>query len=128
MSGCGARSAITCICGAFAGSPWLRGVPDESTIRKLTRRLGPDVVSEITRAVIAKGLAETRFRARAVRIDSTVVEAGVRYPTDSGLAGNAVRLLAREGKRAGALIVGATVRMRDRTRAVGRKLRALSCA
>jgi transposase, IS5 family len=103
-------------------------VPDESTIRKLTRRLGPEVVAEMTRAVIAKGVAETRFRARAVRIDSTVVEADVRYPTDAGLAGDAVRLLAREGKRAGALVAGGAARMRDRTRAVGRKLRELSVA
>jgi hypothetical protein len=29
-------------------------VPDESTVRKLARRLGADVVEEITRVVIAK--------------------------------------------------------------------------
>src|ERR671915_234199 len=49
-------------------------VPDESTVRKLTRRLGPDVVAELTRAVIAKASREARFRARALRIDSTVIE------------------------------------------------------
>jgi len=103
-------------------------VADESTIRKLTRRLGPEVVAAMTRAVIAKGVNETRFRARAVRIDSTVVEADVRYPTDAGLAGDAVRLLAREGKRAAALVTGGATAMRDRSRAVGRKLRALGCA
>jgi IS5 family transposase len=53
-------------------------VPDESTIRKLTRRLGPDVVAKITRAVIAKATRERRFVARAARIDSTVVEADIR--------------------------------------------------
>lgn len=56
-------------------------VPDESTIRKLTRRLGPDVVEEITRAVIVKATRERRFVARAVRCDSTVVEADIRHPT-----------------------------------------------
>ena len=61
-------------------------VPDESTIRKRTRRLGAEVVDEITRAVIGKAQRETRFRARAVRIDSTVIEADARYPTDSGMA------------------------------------------
>jgi IS5 family transposase len=71
-------------------------VPDESTVRKLTRRLGPETVAELSRLVIAKAQRETRFRARAVRIDSTVVEADVRYPTDSGLAGDGVRVLARE--------------------------------
>jgi IS5 family transposase len=103
-------------------------VADESTLRKLTRRLGPEVVADMTRAVIAKGVRETRFRARAVRIDSTVVEADVRYPTDAGLAADAVRRLAREGKRAGALVAGGAARMRDRSRAVGRHVRAVSVA
>src|SRR5215831_18106400 len=56
-------------------------VPDESTVRKLTRRLGAGVVNEITRVVIEKARREKRFRPRAVRVDSTVVEADVRYPT-----------------------------------------------
>ena len=74
-------------------------VPDESTIRKLVRRLGPDVVDEITRAVIGKAQRETRFVARAVRIDSTVVEADVRYPSDAVLALHGARALAREGRK-----------------------------
>jgi IS5 family transposase len=49
-------------------------VPEESTVRKLVRRLGPAVVDEITRVVIGKAQRETRFVARAVRVDSTVVE------------------------------------------------------
>ena len=112
----------------FCRIPLSERVPDESTLRKLTRRLGPEVVEEISRAVIVKGVRETRFRARAVRIDSTVVEADVRYPTDAGLAGDAVRWLAREGKRAGALVAGGAAAMRDRSRAIGRQLRELSCA
>ena len=60
-------------------------VPDESTVRKLTRRLGAAVVDEITRVVIEKTTREKRFSPRAVWIDSTVVEADARYPTDSGL-------------------------------------------
>lgn len=97
-------------------------VPDESTVRKLTRRLGPAVVSELSRLVIEKAQRETRFRCRAVRIDSTVVEADVRYPTDAGLAADGVRVLAREGKRLAAR-AATSVRVRDRSRAVGRRLR-----
>ena len=61
-------------------------VPDESTVRKLTRRLGSETVSELTRTLIASATREKRFRARAVRVDSTVIEADVKYPTDAGLA------------------------------------------
>jgi hypothetical protein len=66
--------------------PLTQRVPDESTVRKLVRRLGPEVVAELSRAVIGKARRETRFAARAVRIDSTVVEADIRYPSDGMLA------------------------------------------
>jgi IS5 family transposase len=100
-------------------------VPDESTIRKLVRRLGPEVIEEITRAVIATATTgERRFVARAARIDSTVVEADIRYPTDLGLAGDATRMLAREA--AGGVAGPDAPRVQDRSRAVGRRHRRLS--
>ena len=69
-------------------------VPDESTVRKLVRRLGAEVIEDICRAVIAGAMSgERRFVARAARIDSTVIEADVRYPTDIGLAADATRAL-----------------------------------
>ncbi len=74
-------------------------VPDESTVRKLTRRLGPETVSELTRVLIARATREKRFRARAVRVDSTVIEADVKYPTDASLAAHGVRALARGGRK-----------------------------
>jgi IS5 family transposase len=101
-------------------------VPDESTVRKLTRRLGPDVVAEITRTLIAKATREKRFRARAVRIDSTVIEADVQYPTDAGLASAGVRALAREGRKLAARIGARRTAVRDRSRAMGRTLRGIS--
>src|SRR5574339_547717 len=52
-------------------------VPDESTIRKLCRRLGPEAVEDICRQIIGGAVRERRFVARAARIDSTVVEADV---------------------------------------------------
>ncbi|MET0835869.1 MAG: transposase [Thermoleophilaceae bacterium] len=101
-------------------------VPDESTVRKLTRRLGPDTVAELTRVLISSAAREQRFRGRAVRIDSTVVDADVRYPTDAGLASHGVRALAREGRRLAAKVGETKARVRDRSRAMGRRLRAIS--
>jgi IS5 family transposase len=101
-------------------------VPDESTVRKLTRRLGPEVVSKVSRELIAKATREKRFRARAVRIDSTVIEADIKYPTDAGLAAHGVRALAREGRKLAAKVGETTVRVRDRSRSLGRTLRGIS--
>jgi len=101
-------------------------VPDESTVRKLTRRIGPDTVNEITRVLIVEATRSRRFRPRAVRIDSTVIEADVKYPTDSGLAAHGVKVLAREGRKLAGLVKEKTRRVRDRSRSMGRTLRAVT--
>jgi transposase, IS5 family len=100
-------------------------VPDESTVRKLARRLGPEVVAEITRMVIEKAQRETRFTARAARVDSTVVEADIRYPSDAMLALQGARSLTREGRKLQQL-TGAGTRVRDRSRSIGKTVRAIS--
>ena len=101
-------------------------VPDESTIRKLCRRLGPEVVEEICRQVIAGAVRERRFAPRAARIDSTVVEADIRYPSDLGLAGDATRTLAREAGKAADLAGEDAPHVRDRSRATNRRLRTVN--
>jgi len=101
-------------------------VPHESTVRKLTRRLGAEVVEEVTRLVVEKAHRETRFRARAVRIDSTVVEADVRYPTDSGLALDSARVLAREARKLAGQVGRDAGWVQDRSRAIGRRVRAMT--
>jgi IS5 family transposase len=101
-------------------------VPDESTVRKLTRRLGPDLVAELIGGLIELSARERRFRPAAMRTDSTVVEADIRYPTDAGLAATGVRLLARAARRLRALSEGISPAVRDRSRSVGRRLRAMT--
>ena len=101
-------------------------VPDESTVRKLTRRIGPQTVDDMTRALIESAVRERRFKARAVRIDSTVIEADIKYPTDAGLASHGVKSLAREGRKLAAKLRENTTRVRDRSRSMGHKLRAIS--
>jgi IS5 family transposase len=103
-------------------------VPDESTVRKLVRRLGADVIEDICSQVIAEATSPRagarRFVVRAARIDSTVVESDIRYPTDLGLAQDAARTLAREANRARALAGAGAPRVSDRSRQIaGRLLR-----
>jgi transposase, IS5 family len=110
----------------FCRLPLTQRVPEESTVRKLVRRLGPEVVAELTRAVIGKAQRETRFVARAVRIDATVIEADIRYPTDAGLAWQGTRALAREGRKLAGRLGRSTRRVVDRSRQLGRTVRAIS--
>jgi len=109
----------------FCLIPLHASVPDESTMRKLTRRLGPEVTDALIRRIIALACRQRRFSARALRVDSTVVEADIRYPTDADLCAQAVRVLARAGRAVRRVVPSATARVRDRGRAVGRRLRDL---
>jgi IS5 family transposase len=100
-------------------------VPDESTLRKLCHRLGPATVDAIVLEVIARSAAQTGFRPRAARVDATVVEADVKFPTDAGLAADAIVLLARTGRRLGGVAGPGAPRVADRGRAVKGRLRRL---
>jgi transposase, IS5 family len=100
-------------------------VPDESTLRKHVHRLGAATIEQVTLAVIARSGAQTGFRPRAARVDSTVVEADVKFPTDAGLAADGVMLLARAGKRLCGLAGPGAPRVRDRARGAKGRLRRL---
>lgn len=110
----------------FCGIAITDPLPDESTVRKLTRRLGPELVADLTREVVALAVKERDFKVRALRCDSTVQESDVRYPTDCGLAADAVKVLARAAGKVRAAIPGLTRTVRNRSRAAGKRLRELN--
>ena len=60
-------------------------MPDESTIRKLTRRCGPELIEALNRELLAAADERGEVDVERVRVDTTVVEADIKYPTDSGL-------------------------------------------
>jgi hypothetical protein len=107
----------------FCGLSLTASLPHESTVRKLARRLGPEVIDEMTRALIEKAIRGKRFTVRAMRVDSTVVESDVRWPSDAALALDATRRLAREGARLAGLVGDGAHHVQDRSRAAGRRLR-----
>ena len=84
-------------------------VPEESTVRKLARRLGAEVVQEITRVVIAKAQHETRFRGRAVkdRLDGRGGRHSLSIGCDARFGGSA-GVGAREPKKLTAMLKGST--------------------
>jgi hypothetical protein len=62
-----------------------RPVPHPTTLVKLVRRAGPEVIQELNAALVAKLAAGKLLRARKLRVDTTVVEADIDYPTDADL-------------------------------------------
>jgi IS5 family transposase len=103
-----------------------RPVPHPTTLVKLVRRAGPEVVEQLNTALVAK-LAEGRLlRARKLRVDTTVVEADIDYPTDADLLEHAVRKLGGLVRRVKGRGVASRTRFRDRGRAAGRRMKQLA--
>ena len=71
----------------------------------------------------SRRLSASGASAPAMRCDSTVVEADVRYPSDAALAVAATRAPGREGRRLAGMLDGGAKAVRDRSRAAGRRLR-----
>jgi IS5 family transposase len=63
---------------------------------------------------------------RRMRVDTTVVETNIHYPTDSSLLGDGVRVLTRTMKKITKIVGAAGTKLRDRSRSV--KLRVLDIA
>ncbi len=103
-------------------------VPDPSTLMKLTKRLGPGLLEELNAELLSLAVERKVLRSRRLRVDTTVVEADIRSPTDSGLCAHAVSRLTRLAKRIRAAGLARDARLRDRRRSVGKRVRAISAA
>src|SRR5207302_5517856 len=103
-------------------------VPDPSTLMKLTKRLGPGLLEELNAELLAFAVERKVLRSRRLRVDTTVVEADIRSPTDSGLCAHALSRLTRLAKRLKAAGLAPQSRLRDRRRSVGKRGRAVPAA
>jgi transposase, IS5 family len=103
-----------------------RPVPHPTTLVKLVRRAGPEVIEQLNAALVAKLAADRLLRGRKLRVDTTVVEADIDYPTDADLLEHAVRKLGGLVRRVKGRGVASRTRFRDRGRAAGRRMKQLA--
>lgn len=96
-------------------------VPHPTTLMKLTTRCGSAVVDGLNEALIAKAVEAKVVRTSKIRVDTTVVPANVAYPTDSGLLAKAVKRIANAGRRIQAAGGAVRTKLRDRSRAAGKR-------
>ena len=97
-------------------------VPDAKTILKIARALGPEVIEQLHRQVVEVAKRAGVTHGRRFRIDTTVVETNVHYPTDSTLvAGRGARADPHDATRECG--VGRSAgRIRNRLRSVTRRV------
>jgi transposase, IS5 family len=95
-------------------------VPDAKTIL-IARALGPEVIEQLHRQVVEVAKRAGVTHGRRFRVDTTVVETNVHYPTDSTLLQDGVRALTRTMQHGCVALGEPRNRIRNRARSVGRR-------
>jgi len=94
-------------------------VPDAKTLIRLAQLLDEPVLKDVLARLVALGRERRVVRGRRLRVDTTVVETNIHYPTDATLLADGVRVLTRSLRRSGE-------RVRERTRSVARRVFAIA--
>jgi IS5 family transposase len=103
-------------------------VPDDKTRGRLARQLGPEVVEKVHQRVVEIALEKKVAAGRKLRVDTTVVETNIHYPTDSSLLGDGVRVLTRVMKKVSEVSGQVGTELRNRSRSIKLKVLAIARA
>jgi len=101
-------------------------VPDAKTLGRQAQALGPEVIQKLHVRLVDIARQNKIATGRRLRVDTTVVETNIHYPTDSSLLGDGVRVLTRVMKKITEVAGEAGTKLRDRSRSV--KLRVVEIA
>jgi IS5 family transposase len=93
-------------------------VPDSTTLIKLTHKYGEETVRALNEALVLKLKEGKVVRGKKLRIDTTVVESDIHYPTDTGLLTDGVRVITRVVSRLKKLVPGVGSQFVNHTRKV----------
>lgn len=97
-------------------------VPDAKTLARIEAELGPEVFQAVHGRIVGIAREKRIVAGRRMRVDTTVTETNIHYPTDSSLLGDGVRVLTRTMKRIVRIAGDVGERMRDRTKSVGHRV------
>ena len=97
--------------------------PDAKTMGRWGLAVDAETIKQIHDRIVQVAQEQGVTQGRRMRVDTTVVETNIHYPTDSTLLGDGVRVLIRTMKKVTKIVGAAGTKLRDRTRSV--KLRLL---
>jgi len=97
-------------------------VPDAKTMIRLGQAVGPELVRQLHARVVQLARNERVVTGRKLRLDTTVVETNIHYPTDSSLLGDGARVLTRTMQQIQAEVGAAGTAVRNRLRSVTHRL------
>jgi transposase, IS5 family len=104
-------------------------VPDAKTLARIAQVLGGEVIAKLHERLVAMAQEKGAVRGRKMRVDTTVVETNIHYPTDSSLLGDGTRVMTRTMKKIEQQSGGnLTRKVRNRMRSVNKRVVAIATA
>lgn len=79
----------------FCRIPLEQDVPDATALMKITTKYGEDFIQEINQRLLQSLVKKKMITSRKVRVDTTLVEANILFPTDAGLLHEGVKKLTK---------------------------------
>src|SRR5467141_2998811 len=101
-------------------------VPDAKTLARLGQLIEPRVVEQLHQRVVELAQERGVTGGRKMRVDTTVVESNIHYPTDSSLLGDGTRVLTRTMKKIKSKSGGLKGKVRDRMRSIRKRVLAIA--
>jgi IS5 family transposase len=93
-------------------------IPDAKTMGRWGLVLGPQVLKQVHERIVKIARDKGVTAGRWMRVDTTVVETDIHYPTDSTLLGDGVRVLTRVMRKITKIAGTVGTKLRDRGRSV----------
>lgn len=90
--------------------------------------MGGEVIAKLHERLVAMAQEQGAVQGRKMRVDTTVVETNIHYPTDSSLLGDGARVLTRTMKKIEKQAGKLKRKVRDRTRSVNKRVRTIAMA
>jgi IS5 family transposase len=103
-------------------------VPDAKTLARIAQALGGEVIAELHRRLVEIAQEQGVIQGRKLRVDTTVVETNMHYPTDSSLLGDGARVLTRTMKKIETHAGKLKRKVRNRTRSISKRVIAIATA
>lgn len=100
----------------------LNKVPDAKTLARIAQALGGEVIAKLHERLVEIAQSNRVMQGRKLRVDTTVVETNIHYPTDSSMLGDGARVLTRTMKKIEAKAGRLKRKVRNRTRSVSKKV------
>src|SRR5258708_6581389 len=97
-------------------------VPDAKTLARLGQLIEPKVIEQLHQRVVEVAQERGVTQGRKMRVDTTVVESNIHYPTDSSLLGDGTRVLTRTMKKIESKSGGLKRKVRDRMRSIRKRV------